>query len=218
MIFEPALTLHIAASLGAVVAGLVPILARKGSPLHRLSGRAFAILMGTLLACAWVMTIIHFRPYFAALSASATLILFSGLRVLGRKRPDLRAEDRATMLDWAVTLATMAVGGWILLIAMSGQLGGRAPVAAALAYGALTTGGWDIWRFLRPLDPPFSPRLWTYEHLVKMLGAYGAVLSAFSGNFLTFLPAPWSQLWPSLLLQPVAILWVTILVLRRRAA
>ena len=79
-------------------------------------------------------------------------------------------------------------------------------------------GGWDLWRFARPTDWPFSPDLWTYEHLVKMLSAYGAVLSAFSGNFLTFLPTPWSQLWPTLLFQPLAIIWVTVLARRRPLA
>jgi len=54
--------------------------------------------------------------------------------------------------------------------------------------------------------------------VVKMLGAYGAVLSAFSGNFLTALPEPWSQLWPSLLFQPLSVIWVAVLILRKRRA
>jgi hypothetical protein len=49
-----------------------------------------------------------------------------------------------------------------------------------------------------------------------MLGAYGAVLSAFSGNFLTFLPAPWSQLWPTFLFQTVTLIWIAVLIVRRR--
>jgi hypothetical protein len=49
-----------------------------------------------------------------------------------------------------------------------------------------------------------------------MLSAYGAVLSAFSGNFLTFLPTPWSQLWPTLLFQPMAVIWIVVLVIRQK--
>ena len=44
------------------------------------------------------------------------------------------------------------------------------------------------------------------------------VLSAFSGNFLTLLPAPWSQLWPSLLFPSLAAIWITVLIVRRRRA
>jgi uncharacterized membrane protein len=215
-LFTPTLALHIACGLALVAVGLVPIFSVKGSRLHRLSGRVFAGLMTILLAAAWVMTVLHFNPYFAALSATATITAFSGLRVLGRKRPDLDPRQRARLIDWLVTLGVVAIGAWVLVLSIQGRTGDKAAVSAALVYAAFTYGGWDLWRFARPLDWPFSPDLWTYEHLVKMLSAYGAVISAFSGNFLTFLPTPWSQLWPTLLFQPLAIGWIVVLVSRRR--
>lgn len=215
-LFTPTLILHVTCGLAASVVGVAPILTRKGSRLHRLSGRLFAGLMATLLACAWLMTALHFSPYFLALSATATMTLFSGVRVLGRRRPDLRCEDRARPLDWIVTLGVVGVGFWVLALVVTGQTGDLAAVSSALAYGALVYGGWDLWRFARPTDWPFSPNLWKYEHLTKMLGAYGAVLSAFSGNFLTFIPTPWSQLWPTFLFQTVTIIWIAILIVRRR--
>ncbi|HEX8661155.1 MAG TPA: hypothetical protein VF686_04750 [Brevundimonas sp.] len=215
-LFTPTLILHITCGLAASLVGLAPIFTRKGSRLHRLSGRLFAGLMATLLACAWLMTALHFSSYFLALSATATMTLFSGVRVLGRKRPDLRREDRAKPLDWVVTLGVVGVGFWVLFLVISGQTGDLAAVSSALAYGALVYGGWDLWRFARPTDWPFSPNLWNYEHLTKMLGAYGAVLAAFSGNFLTFIPTPWSQLWPSILFQSVTVIWIAVLIVRRR--
>jgi uncharacterized membrane protein len=217
VLFTPTLILHISCGLGASLVGLAPIFTRKGSRVHRLSGRLFAALMTTLLACAWLMTALHFSPYFLALSATATMTLFSGLRVLGRKRPDLRREDRARPLDWIVTVGVVGVGIWVLVLVVSGRTGSLAAVSSALAYGALVYGGWDLWRFARPTDWPFSPNLWNYEHLTKMLGAYGAVLAAFSGNFLTFIPTPWSQLWPSILFQTVTIFWIAVLIVRRRS-
>ena len=215
-LFTPTLILHITCGLAASLAGLAPIFTRKGSRAHRLSGRLFAGLMAALLACAWLMTTLHFSTYFLALSATATMTLFSGLRVLGRKRPDLRRADRAKPLDWIATLTVVGIGCWVLLLVVSGQTGDLAAVSSALAYGALVYGGWDLWRFARPTDWPFSPDLWNYEHLTKMLGAYGAVLSAFSGNFLTFIPTPWSQLWPSFLFQTATMIWIAVLIVRRR--
>lgn len=217
-LFPPILILHIGAGFLAVAAGLAPILTRKGSRLHRLCGRVFAAVMAVVLAGAWVMTALRFNAYFAALSATATLTLFSGLRVLRRKRPDLRASDRAQAVDWLAALAALGAGAWVLMLVLTGQTGARTVLAAAMAYGALLYGGWDLWRFARPMDWPFSPSLWLYEHLVKMLSAYGAALSAFSGNYLTFLPAPWSQLWPTLIFQPLMIVWVIVLARRRRPA
>lgn len=215
-IFHAVLAVHIATGLGAVLIGIAPVLTRKGSRAHRLAGRVFAGLMAVLLACAWVMTAFRTDTYLLALSASATLTLFSGLRVLRRKRPDLRRADRAAALDWAVTLAVAGVGLLILALVLTGRGDGPPAVSIAIVYGSLSMSGWDLWRFARPTDWPFSPELWRYEHLWKMLGAYSAVLSAFSGNFLRFLPPPWSALWPTLLFQTLTVIWIATLVLRRR--
>jgi len=135
---------------------------------------------------------------------------------LGGNGRDLGAEDGAKPLDWMVPLGVVCVGLWVLFLVVTGQTGDRAAVSSALAYGAVVYGAWDLWRFARPTDWPFSPNLWNYEHLAKMLGAYGAVLAAFSGNFLTFLPTPWSQLWPSILFQTLTVIWIVVLIVRRR--
>lgn len=214
--FTSLLVAHIGAGLCAVAVGLMPILTRKGSRLHRLSGRVFAGLMTTLLIAAWAMTVLHPDAYFLGLSATASLTLFSGLRVLGRKRPDLRASDRARPLDWIATVAAMGVGILVLWLALTGRSDAPRQILIALAYGSLSLGIWELWRFSRPLDWPFSPDLWLYDHLWKMLGAYGAVLSAFSGNFLTILPLPWSALWPTVLFQSLSIAWIAVLVIGKR--
>lgn len=215
-LYQALLAIHITTGLGAVVIGIAPILTRKGSPAHRWAGRLFAGLMTTLLACAWAMTALKMNTYLLALSGASTLTLFSGLRVLGRKRPDIRRSDRATPLDWVVTLTLAGVGLLILWLVLTGRSVGPAPISIALVSSALLMGGWDLWRFMRPTDWPFSPELWRYEHLWKMLGAWSAVLSAFSGNFLDFLPMPWSALWPTLVIQTLTVIWIAVLILRRR--
>lgn len=217
-LFLPFLIVHIATGFAAVLVGFVPLVTRKGSRAHRLWGRLFAGLMAVLLVCAWVMTALRFNTYFLALSATASLYLFSGVRVLRRKRPDLRIEDRARPLDWAATLGVIAVGLWVLILLAAGRSDGPATVSAALAVSALSVGAWDVWRFSAPGSWPFSPDLWTYEHLAKMLGAYSAVLSAFSGNFLAALPAPWSQLWPTVLFQCLIVGWIATKLFRKRRA
>lgn len=217
-LFAPILALHIATGLAVTVVGLGPMLTVKGSRLHRLSGRLFVILMTVLLIAAWAMTAMHFTAYLLGLSATATYHVFSGVRVLGRKRPDLRARDRARPIDWMAAIGVIGVGLVVLALIVTGRSDGPPAVSGGLAFAALTFGSWDMWRFARPGDWPFSPNLWTYEHLTKMLSAYSAVLSAFSGNFLTVLPAPWSQLWPSLLFPSLAAIWIAVLIGRRRGS
>jgi uncharacterized membrane protein len=217
-LFAPILALHIATGLAVTIVGLGPMLTAKGSPLHRASGRLFVILMAVLLIAAWVMTAMHFTAYLLGLSATATYHVFSGVRVLGRKRPDLRAEDRARLIDWTAAIGVIGVGMVVLGLILTGRSDGPPAVSGGLAFAALGFGSWDLWRFARPNDWPFSPNLWTYEHLAKMLSAYSAVLSAFSGNFITVLPAPWSQLWPSLLFPSLSMIWIAVLIVRRRGS
>jgi hypothetical protein len=72
-------------------------------------------------------------------------------------------------------------------------------VVYALLGGAGTYAAYDLLRFSFPARWPFFPGLWFYEHLVKMLGAYSAVMSAFSGSVaMRFLPDPWKQLWATI--------------------
>lgn len=207
-IFIPVLAVHIFFGLICVAIGVIPLITRKGGRFHRLSGRVYAGAMAVLLLAAWIMTIIHFSAYFLALTAMATLGLFSGLRVLGRKRPDLKRGDRARLLDWLVTSGIVGVALTTFYLTMSGAAGASFAVSAALAAAGLVYGAYDLWRFCAPTAWLFSPRLWMYEHLVKMIGAYSAVWAAFSGNFMTFIPAPWSQLWPSLAFQALALGWL----------
>lgn len=216
VLFPYVLALHIAAGCVVVPIGLVPMLTRKGSRAHRITGRIFSVAMTLVLAAAWVMTALKPNPYLLGLSAAATLTLFSGLRVLKRKRPDIRRQDRARPLDGIVTLAIIVAGLTPISLSLSGASATPPAIAAALAYGVLSVGLWDIWRFTRPADWPFSPDLWMYEHLWKMIGAYSAALSAFTGNFLTFIPAPWSALWPTILFQTVIVAWIVRLLWRRR--
>jgi uncharacterized membrane protein len=215
-LFTPILAFHIATGLGACVVGVAPILTRKGSPAHRWSGRVFVGLMAALLVAAWVMTAMHFSAYLLGLTGTATYHVFSGVRVLGRKRPDLRVEDRARPIDWLATFGIIGVGVGVMTLILTGRSDGPPAIAISLGSTALVFGAWDLWRFARPRAWPFSPNLWTYEHLVKMLSAYSAALSAFSGNFLTFVPAPWSQLWPSVLFPTLAVIWVASLIVQRR--
>lgn len=214
-IFFPVLALHIFCGLICVVIGLIPLITQKGGRVHRLSGRIYAGVMTMLLIAAWIMTAIHFSPYFLALTAMATLGLFSGLRVMGRKRPDLNREDRAKPLDWMVTSGIAGLALVILYLTVSGSTGGGFAVSVALSVAGLVYGTYDLWRFCAPTVWPFSPRLWMYEHLVKMIGTYSAVWAAFSGNFMTFIPEPWSQLWPSLAFQALALCWLIRVIINR---
>ena len=211
LIVKALLAVHIASGTAALVCGAAPIFAPKRPGFHTRWGRRFVRCMYAVLGSAVALTLLALNPYFAALTTLATLGCFSGVRVLKRRRPDLRREDRARPLDWAVTLAAIAVGLWLVRLSLTGEMRGDPTVVYALVGGAFVYGGYDLLRFTFPAAWPFFPRLWFYEHLVKMLGSYSAVVGAFSGSVaFRFLPDPWKQLWATIffnLLTLVMIAW-----------
>ena len=202
------LLVHIIAGTAAVLVGLVPLVTNKGGAFHRRWGDRFMRTMVVVIATAIALSLIGRSPYFAGLTASALLTVFSGWRVLQRRRPDLSRDDRAKVIDWVVTLACTAVAGMLLFLGHSGRVSANLPVLLSLAYGTLVYAAWDLWRFVAPLSRPFSPQLWLYEHIVKIIGAYFATVAAFSGSVLEFLPPPWKQLWAVSLGQILAIMFV----------
>ena len=192
--FKTLLVLHIIAGTLAVLAGTialsVPKPVRSTSRLHRRAGRAFQILMAFVIGTAALMTILRFNAYFAGLTAAALMGVFSGERVLRRKN-----GERAKALDWAVTLGILAVASYLFYLLMTHQVRKNVPVVRALSYGTLGYALYDVYRFLWPRAWPFRPRLWLYEHIMKMIGGYSGAVAAFSGSVLVMFPPPWRQLW-----------------------
>jgi hypothetical protein len=211
------LVLHIVTGTAAVLVGLVALVAPKpvgkGARTHLRSGRLFLYAMLVVITTAALLTAVSFNPYFAGLTAAATVAVFSGYRVLSRRRPDLDARQRARPLDWAVTLAVLAVGLFLTALAATGRVTQNLPVVYSLGAGSILYAAYDLYRFARPLAWPYTENLWLYEHLVKMIGGYFGAVAAFSGSVLVFLPPPWRQLWATTLGQLLA---VTLVVYYRR--
>ncbi|HYP00933.1 MAG TPA: hypothetical protein VER76_12135 [Pyrinomonadaceae bacterium] len=213
------LAAHIITGTVAVLIGLVALITRKpvqaqAGRTHRKSGRLFLYSMCVVIGTATVLTFISLNPYFAGLTASATVAVFSGCRVLRRKRPDISASQRAQTVDWIVTLIVFGVGMMLVALGASGRITERLPVVYSLGVGSMLYAGYDLYRFARPLARPFSPNLWLYEHLVKMIGGYFGAVAAFSGSVLVLLPEPWRQLWATSFGQMLAV--VLVVYYRRR--
>ncbi|HEX8458086.1 MAG TPA: hypothetical protein VF656_12370 [Pyrinomonadaceae bacterium] len=210
------LVLHIVAGSLAVLVGLVALVARKPVRVrttreggtHKKSGRLFLYAMSVVIATATVLTLISLNPYFAGLTAASAVAVFSGYRVLARKRPDLNPQQRARALDWLVALVVLGVAVLLIALGATGGIEKNLPVVYSLGVGSALYAGYDLYRFARPLARPFSLNLWLYEHLVKMIGGYFGAVAAFSGSVLVLLPEPWRQLWATSLGQTLAVVLV----------
>jgi len=185
------LVAHIGAGMLGLIAGLIPLLSRKGSARHRRWGRYFRVLASVVVASAILSDLFGSpAPALIAVTLSAAYQFIGSLRALALRG---RAPNR-----WDAALACAAlVAGALLLTSTAAATRSFTPTieystvawVAVIALYDLSRHLWpSVWsRYARPLD-----------HGLKMTGVYFAMASAGAGNLLRDLQ-PWSQLLPTAL-------------------
>lgn len=197
---------HVVAGFVALFAGAGAFLTAKGGRRHRRLGRwyvrSMAFVAGSaLLLYAFEQT--ETRRFLSFVAVFSFYFVFSGDRVLSRKRPTAspaRLDWLAVVLLIGASAGLVAVGGWWLL---NGQGFG----AVALVFGGIGTavGLQDVRWFARG---DTEPRAWFYEHLSRMAAGYIATVTAFSSVNFTFAPTLVRWLWPTVLGTPLVFLLV----------
>jgi membrane protein implicated in regulation of membrane protease activity len=203
------LVVHIVFGTSAIGSGLVALVTEKGGRRHRAAGRVFAASMLCVLVTAAMLTLMTRNLYLAALTVGAGAPAFSGWRVLRRKRPDIDPAQRATVLDWTASIVLLVTALILVRIAVGNPSLLNRGLVLALGGSASAHMTYDLWRFANPTRWPRGPRVWLFEHLVRMVATFSAALAAFSGSVLVLFDPPWRQLWAVLLGQflTVVLLW-----------
>jgi uncharacterized membrane protein len=197
---------HVVAGFVALFAGAGALLTKKGGYRHRRLGRAYVYAMTFVSASALALYVFDPTPtrlFLALVAVFSFYFVFSGFRVLSRKRP---ADDPAG-LDWvAVGLLTVSGAGLVAMGAWAALSGsGFAPVV--LVFGGIGTafGLRDVRQFRTGTS---DPRAWFFEHLTRMSAGYIATVTAFSSVNFLFLPEVARWLWPTLVGSPAIALLV----------
>lgn len=183
--------IHVAFGTVALILGLIPLVTRKGSRLHMRFGRWFLACLAFVIATAVIgIAVFGFRAFLGVITLLSAYEGYSGFRALRIRFTSPNAIDAAISL-----LALGAALSFILYIRSV-----HFPWSPAVIYPTLGTlvavAIYDLVRFSFPRS--WFGRTWFYEHLIKMIGAYTAVVSAFSGTVLERWQ-PWSQIAPSIL-------------------
>ncbi|PTL76100.1 DUF2306 domain-containing protein [Vitiosangium sp. GDMCC 1.1324] len=173
------LWIHVAAGMTALSVFWLPMVARKGGPLHRRVGWVYvgamaAVAVTGIAMCGWQLATNRsaslpsylFLGYVGVLSwASASL----GVRVL-RAKSRTAAHRHPYDLGLPVVLILAAVG----ILSYGVVL--RAPLLMGFAPVGLLVGGSQLRYWLRP---PTTRMHWWYEHLGAMVGSSIGALTAF---------------------------------------
>lgn len=183
---------HVIFGFAGLAAFWVPIVAAKGSRVHRRFGRVFAICAYVVLASALVSVGLNLAPYAGPNLAAADhptsfafwlflgylavvtgVIVHHGEGVLKAKRAP---EKLRTPLRLTLAVLAMAASAGLIAVAVSFDSSARIILLALAPIGLLS--GWGILNYLRGKNP--SPRAWMYEHLGAMLGGGIAFHTAFA--------------------------------------
>ena len=200
------LGLHIVAGFLALFGGAGAFLTKKGGLTHRRFGRAYVYSMAFVSASALALFVFDPTPtrqFLAFVAVFSYYFVFSGYRVLSRKRP----TDEPTSLDWAATVVLVAVGVGLLGFGITRLLDGVGFGTVMAVFGAISVG-FGV-RDLRQFSTERSEsRAWFYEHLSRMGAGYIATVTAFSSVNFVFLPPVARWLWPTVIGTPLIMFLV----------
>ena len=199
------LWLHILAGTLAILGGAVAILTEKGGLTHRRAGKGFVVSMAVVAATAialYPMAPTTFRLFLAMVAVFSFYLVFSGYRVLSRKRP----TDGAHPIDWVAVALVVLAGLGLLLIGGQWALRDQPFAPVMLVFGGIGTvlGLQDV-RLFRAGDGE-GPK-WILLHLQRMMAGYIAAVTAVSAVNFGSLPPYISWLWPTVVGTPLIFWW-----------
>lgn len=200
------LGLHILAGFAALFAGAGAFVTKKGGYRHRRLGRVYVGSMAFVSVSALALFVFDPNPsrqFLALVAVFSFYFVFSGYRVLSRKR----VTDSPASVDWAATVLLVGAGVGLTAFGAAQLLSGTGFGTVMLVFGgiALWFGGNDIQQFRQGVS---DSRAWFYGHLSRMAGGYIATVTAFSSVNFTFLPSLVSWLWPTVIGTPLIFLLV----------
>jgi uncharacterized membrane protein len=176
---------HVVFGTAALTLGILQLVAAKGGPRHRLVGRLFMRAAWLVVLTATTgLTLFRFGAFLAVLTLLVAYWLYSGVRALRIRHTGPTMQDAAASCFGLLSVV-------IFLYYLPSV---RYPWVPSIIYSTLATltavALYDLTRFAFPKR--WFESLWLYEHVVKMIGAHGAIVSAFAGTVLPFWQ-PFSQ-------------------------
>jgi hypothetical protein len=180
---------HITAGTIALLLGIIALSSKKGRQIHIKSGKWFLGLLTIVIFTGLLGVFVFGRNTFLLV---ITLLSgyqgFSGYRVLRAK------NNTPKLIDIFIAVITLLSALYFMYyIKRIGFF--WTPVIIYSTLGALfTLIAYDFIRYVIPKSK--YGKLWFYEHIYKMIGAFTALLAAFIGTvFVAY--QPYSQILPS---------------------
>ena len=192
-IFKVLLTIHVISGFTALLAGVVPMIAKKGGKIHNRFGLIYFWAMVGSFATSQPMAILHNNVFLFTVGIFSFYFVFTGYRFAKRK-----GYEHLTRLDKSFFQLTFLTS--ILMIGYAIYW-----MSQGTNQGWIVLGVFGIlcfkfsWTDLKKFDQAEGKNRWIIEHLNRMLGGYIATFTAFTVTNLAFLPPLVGWLVPGLI-------------------
>lgn len=185
------ISVHVAAGTIALLLGIIALSSRKGKSSHIKSGKWFLMFLTIVIFTALLGVFVFRRNSFLlVITLLSAYQGFSGYRTIQAKNNKPKPAD--------ILMATITLLSAFYFMYYIKQIGFFwSPVVIYSTLGALfIVIAYDFLRYLIPVSK--YRKLWFYEHIYKMIGAFTALLAAFTGTVFESYQ-PYSQILPSVL-------------------
>ncbi len=181
--------IHVISGSIALLLGIIALTTKKGGKWHKKSGNYFLTLLIIVVLTGLIGVFIFKRNTFLLIiTVLSAYYGFSGYRILQTKSNSPKLID----ISFAI-VSLISVSYFLYYFKSIGMY--WSPIIVYSTVGALLMI--ISYDFIRYLIPKKTYRnMWLYEHIFKMIGAFTALLSAFSGTIFENYQ-PYSQFLPS---------------------
>ncbi|TQV89277.1 DUF2306 domain-containing protein [Aliikangiella coralliicola] len=182
------IVVHVILGSLAFVIGGIALISKKGSPLHRLTGKLFYISMTVSVSLTLLVSMMpnHVSPSLFQIGVLSLYFLIGGRRSLAFKR-----SEHQLLIDRILAYSVISVSLVIMLysVVLDGEF---YPLRTVFGSIGIAFGLIDLILFNQPQN---IKRKWLVLHISKMLGGYTAAVTAFfvaqnilSGYYNWFIP------------------------------
>lgn len=192
MIHSINIALHVIAGTIALVIGLIALWYYQRPLQHKRFGRVFLYLVAVVVITGFTgWFFFRSNPFLLMLTLLSGYVGYAGWRTIRLRK------QRGSITDAVIALVVLGIGVFYLLWLLKSDAIWSPTVIYSTLVSLIIVTVYDLIKILW-----LHSRLkewWLYEHIYKMLSAFSALLSAFTGTVLPDNFKPYSQVVPSMI-------------------
>ncbi len=204
-IVKISLVLHVVAGVTALFVAPVAMALKKGGQGHRNWGLIFFWAMTVIFITALFLSTVQWSPFLLMIAVFSYYSVLSGYRWKFLK--NLHRGQSVKWYDWGALVLNVTFNlsfiTWGFFLAVKSDALGVAFLAMGFGLFGVFLSVDNLLLFLKP----HAPQAWLYQHLGGMVGGFIATVTAFSSQFMNFIPEWLQWSWPSAIGIPLIFYW-----------